>query len=169
MAFCHCSIHTCIAICLDIFYHQNTKNISLSGLRATALVDANFPSILHNKSYFFYFTHTFLQNTNVSLSILHIYSIKYLFFYNFLLFSPSPLFSHRPNPKGSKPISLRTTLSLTDPNHHHTNLKILAPTKHSFITSFIASLLQWVSKVDPPLLRLRRLIEPSSSSHRSQR
>ena len=27
--------------------------------------------------YFFYFTHTFLQNTHISLSILHIYSIKY--------------------------------------------------------------------------------------------
>ena len=30
-------------------------------------------------------------------------------------------------------------LSLTEPNHHHTNLKILASTKHSFITTFIAS------------------------------
>ena len=50
-------------------------------------------------------------------------------------------------------------LSLTEPNHHHTNLKILAPTKHSFIMTFIASSLQWVSKVDPPLLRLRRLID----------
>ena len=49
-------------------------------------------------------------------------------------------------------------LSLTEPNHHHTNLKILASTKHSFITTFIASSLQWVSKVDSPLLRLRRLI-----------
>ena len=65
------------------------------------------------KSYFFYFTHSFLQNTHISLSILHIYSIKYSFFYNFLLFSLSPLFSHRPNLKGPKPISLRTTLSLS--------------------------------------------------------
>ena len=146
-------------------------------LRAITLVDANLPSILHKKSYFFFFffffnfTHSFLQNTCISLSILHIYSIKYSFFYHFLLFSLSPLFSHRPNLKAPKPkpISLRTTLSLTDPNHHHTNLKILAPTKHSFITLFIASSLQWVSKVDPPLLWLRRLIEPFSSSHRSQR
>ena len=142
------------------------------------------------KSYFFYFRHSFLQNTCISLSILYIYSIKYSFFYHFLLFSPSPLFSHRPNLKvpKPKPISLRTTLkilpqnnflsltdpnhhhtnlkilpqnnflSLTEPNHHHTNLKILAPTKHSLITTFIASSLQWISKVDPPLLRLRRLI-----------
>ena len=66
------------------------------------------------KSYFFYFTHSFLQDTYISLSILHIYSIKYSFFYNFLLFSLSLLFSHRPNPKGPKPISLRTTtLSLS--------------------------------------------------------
>ena len=41
------------------------------------------------KTTFFYFTHLFLQNTHISLSILHIYSIKYSFFYNFLLF-PSP-------------------------------------------------------------------------------
>ena len=41
------------------------------------------------KTIFFYFTHLFLQNTHVSLSILHIYSIKYSFFYNFLLFSHS--------------------------------------------------------------------------------
>ena len=144
-------------------------------LRASTLVDANFLSILHQKNYFFYFTHSFLQNTHISLSILHIYSIKYSFFYNFLLFSPSPLFSHRPNPKGPKPISLRTTLSLslTDLNHHHTNHQILAPTKHLFITlfitSFIASSLQWVPKVDPPLLWLRRLIGASSSSCRSRR
>ena len=44
------------------------------------------------KIYFFYFAHLFLQNTHISLSILYIYSIKYSFFYNFLLFSPlSPL------------------------------------------------------------------------------
>ena len=112
------------------------------------------------KNYFFYFRHSFLQNTCISLSILHIHSIKYSFFYHFLLFSPSPLFSHRPHLKvpKPKPISLRTTLSFTDPNHHHTNLKILALTKHSFITSFIASSLQWVLKVNPPLLWLQRLI-----------
>ena len=50
---------------------------------------ANFPSILRRKTYFFCFTHPILQNTHISLSILHIYSIKYLIFYNFLLFSSS--------------------------------------------------------------------------------
>ena len=51
------------------------------------------------KNYFFYFTYLFLQNTQVSLSILHIYSIKYSFVYNFLLFPHSlrTPFSHRPN------------------------------------------------------------------------
>ena len=62
-------------------------------LRASTLVDANFLSILHKKNYFFFFffffTHQFLQNTHISLSILHIYSIKYSFFYNFLLFPHS--------------------------------------------------------------------------------
>ena len=57
-------------------------------------VDAKFPSILHKKkNYFFYFTHPFLQNTHISPFILHNYSIKYSFFYNFLLFPHSlPLF-----------------------------------------------------------------------------
>ena len=145
-------------------------------LRSITSVGVNFPSILHQKNYFFYFTYSFLQNTHINLSILHIYSIKYSFFYNFLLFSPSSLFSHKPNPKGPKPISLKTTLSLINPNQHHTNHQILALTKHlfitlfitSFITSFIASSLQWVPKVDPPLLRLRRLIGASYSSRRSR-
>ena len=52
-------------------------------------MDANFLSILHQKNYFFYFTHQFLQNTHISLSILNIYLIKYSFFYNFLLFPHS--------------------------------------------------------------------------------
>ena len=55
-------------------------------LRAFTSVLLNFLSILHEKTYFFYFTHPFLQNTHIGLSILHIYSIKYSFFYNFLLF-----------------------------------------------------------------------------------
>ena len=49
-------------------------------IRASAPVDAKFLSILQKKKkkiYFFYFTHPFLQNTHISLSILHIYSIKY--------------------------------------------------------------------------------------------
>ena len=48
-------------------------------LRATTLVSAKFPSILQEKPYFFYFTHSLLQNTHISLSILYIYSIKYSF------------------------------------------------------------------------------------------
>ena len=35
------------------------------------------------KNPLFYFTHPILQNTHISLSILHFYSIKYSFFYNF--------------------------------------------------------------------------------------
>ena len=58
-------------------------------VRATASAHTNFSSILHTKNYFFYFTHQFLQNTHISLSILLIYSIKYSFFYNFLLFPHS--------------------------------------------------------------------------------
>ena len=58
-------------------------------MQLSSSLDANLSSILHKKSYFFYLTHLFLQNTHISLSILHVYSIKYSFFYNFLLFPPS--------------------------------------------------------------------------------
>ena len=57
-----------------------------SSVRATTSVHANFLSILQEKPYFFYFTYPLLQNTHISLSILHIYLIKYSFFLHFLLF-----------------------------------------------------------------------------------
>ena len=56
-------------------------------IRVLTSVNVNFQFILHKKNYFFYFTHLILQNTHISLSILHIYSIKYSLFYYFLLFS----------------------------------------------------------------------------------
>ena len=59
---------------------------SLRMVRATTSARANFLSILQEKTYFFYFTHSLLQNTHISLSILHIYLIKYSFFLHFLLF-----------------------------------------------------------------------------------
>ena len=81
-------------------------------IRATTSVRSNFLSILQEKTYFFYFTHPLVQNTHISLSILHIYSIKYSFFYNFLLFPPS------------LPLSLTNPQSITTndhstPGHHH--------------------------------------------------
>ena len=94
--------------------------------RATTLVCANFLSILQEKTYFFYFTHPLLQNTNISLSILHIYSIKYSFFLHFLLFpSLSSLeVSHRPNTNPKSPTPSHCLLrQATDPtqtqNHPH--------------------------------------------------
>ena len=78
---------------------------------------ANFPSILHKKPTFFYFTYSILQNTHISLSILYICSIKYSFFYKFLLFSPPlPPLSHRPNNTNN-----HSTPSLHHhpPNQHH--------------------------------------------------
>ena len=59
----------------------------------------NFPYILHEFFFFFfYFTHLFFQNTHINLSILHIYSIKYSFFYNIYYFLTHYLsLFHRPN------------------------------------------------------------------------
>ena len=88
---------------------QNCYVICNSSLRAFTTVLLNFLSILHKKTYFFYFTHPLLQNTHISLSILHIYSIKYSLFYNFLLFTPSLPLSltdpQPPSPPSSPPSS----------------------------------------------------------------
>ena len=81
-------------------------------IRAITSVGAKNFLFCTSKTYFFYFTHSFLQNTHISLSILHIYTIKYSFFYNFLLFSSHP--SH------SLPISLsQTQQNPKSPGHHH--------------------------------------------------
>ena len=83
----------------------------LEVFRASISVWGNFLFILHEKTYFFYFTHPLLQNTHISLSILHIYSIKYSLFYNVLLFTPSlPLSLTDPQPP-SPPSSA--------PSHHY--------------------------------------------------
>ena len=78
-----------------------------SALRVISSVSVIVSFYFTLKTYFFYFIYSFLQNTYINLFILHIYSIKYSFFYYFLLFLYSlPLFlfgrihypfSHIPN------------------------------------------------------------------------
>ena len=81
-------------------------------VRASTSVRLNFLSILHEKTYLFYFTYPLLQNIHISLSILHIYSIKYSLFYNFLLFTPSLPLSltdpQLPSPPSSPPSQIIT-------------------------------------------------------------
>ena len=92
----------------------NTLNKTHQGI-ATASTHANFPSILHTKKLlFFYFTHSFLQNTHISRSILHIYLIKYSFFCNFLLFPHSLPFSltYPTLSKNTKILNARTTATM---------------------------------------------------------
>ena len=66
----------------------------------------NFFHFAHLKPTFFYFTHLFLQNTHISLSILHIYLIKYSFFYIFYYF-----LTHGPSLFLSLSLSLFVSLS----------------------------------------------------------
>ena len=68
--------------------------------------------LFYIKNYFFYFTLLFLQNTHISLSLLHIYSIKYSFFYNFYYY-----FLHCFSLSLSNPttIIITTLISLLDP------------------------------------------------------
>ena len=75
------------------------KNIPYQGIHISG---CKLSIYFAQKNYFFYFTHSFLQNTHISLFILHIYSIKYSLFYHLLLFSHL----------------LPLSLSLR-PNHHH--------------------------------------------------
>ena len=48
------------------------KVIRLLLLRASTSMDVNLSSILHKKSYFFYFTHLFLQNIHINSSIINV-------------------------------------------------------------------------------------------------
>ena len=73
-------------------------------IRASTSVDAKLFLFCISKTYFSYFTHSFLQNTHISLSILHIYSIKCSFFYIFYYF-----LTH------GRSLSLTASLSLSDP------------------------------------------------------
>ena len=107
-------------------------------LRAITSVGVNFPSILHQKNYFFYFTHSFLQNTHINLSILHIYSIKYSFFLQFFIILSLIAFlsqtqsertethlpqnnslSHKPKPAPHKPSDFSSDKALVHHAVHH--------------------------------------------------
>ena len=90
------------------------------------------------KHIFFYFTHPLLQKTHISLSILHIYSIKYSFFLYFLLFpsiwnkltNSSSLSSHthtHPSTKSPTPNQPPSSPSSYKPN---TNPKSPTPSHH---------------------------------------
>ena len=72
-----------------LFYqtiHVVKEHSLLWFLRAFTSVRLNFLSILHETTYLFYFTRSLLQKTYISLSILHIYLIKYSIYLHFLLF-----------------------------------------------------------------------------------
>ena len=64
-----------------VFGVSNAKYLAFdtpdgSALRATTSVDAKKISFYTSKTYFFYFTLLFLQNTYIILFIIHIYSNK---------------------------------------------------------------------------------------------
>ena len=89
------------------FFLDKTKFYTCRPIRASSSVRLYFLSILQRKTYFFYFTNSLLQNTHINLFILHVYSIKYSLFYNFLFFTPS------------LPLSLSQTHGYHHHHHHH--------------------------------------------------
>ena len=65
----------------------NYAQADVIALRAITLAGGKDFVYFTQKTYFFYFIPSLLQNTHISLSILQYISIKYSFFINFLLFS----------------------------------------------------------------------------------
>ena len=104
------------------------------------------------KHAFLYFTHSFLQNTNISLSILHIYSIKYS--------KPS---HHHPD-QYIATISDQYLASIINPhNHHHqASLIINPPIK---ISTTINPINTHESKSSKPSHHQQLIPNPPSSTH----
>ena len=122
-------------------------------VRAITLVGAKVFPFCTSKTYFFYFTHSFLQNTHINLSILQDISIKYYFFSIFLLlFSTTFTYNTRP---------LFLSVSLFFLIHSSFSIPISLPlsTDHlslslslslSFLPSLILSQKQPTQPADPP-------------------
>ena len=115
----------------DIEKNKKHPTLETKTIRATTSIRANFLSILQEKTYFFYSIHPLLQNTLINLSILHIYSIKYSFFFTFFIIS-FPLLSrtnsqtrllHRAIPTPNQPpfnkIRRATPTPILQQNHPH--------------------------------------------------
>ena len=100
-------------------------------------------------------TFSILQNIHISLSILHIYSIKYLLFYNFLLFTSS------------------LHLSLTDPqppssppsHHHHHHQKPKAIKSETGLQTCRLKLHQTPPNLHPKSKKNQHQINQHRSAH----
>ena len=96
------------------------------------------------KTCFFYFTHPLLQNTHISLFILHIYSIKYSFLTQYLATindqsssNHQPSLHHQPTqpPSSSQPHQpTDQNPKTTDQNHQNPLIKIIKPTNQNHHT-----------------------------------
>ena len=121
------------------FWKKFIGNFSINFSKSW-LVNVCLKSIYKFSIYFaqkttFSILHLFLQNTHINLSTLHIYLIKYSFFYNFLLFSPSP------------PLSLSHTQSETYSITYLPHRLSLSQTKSAFlINQIIITILHFIIK-----------------------
>ena len=88
-----------LALFMDMIYSTSVQVMVLikfvgSQLRATASVCLKDSVYFTQKTYFFYFTPSLLQNTHISLSIIHTFFIKIIFLLPFSIISHLP----PPNP-----------------------------------------------------------------------
>ena len=85
-------------------------------IRAITLAGAKKFPFYTSKTYFFYFTLSFLQNTHVGLSIIHLYSNKiFIFFTIFYYFLHCLTFPLRPNHHHHHYLDRRTIQDQTNP------------------------------------------------------
>ena len=115
------------------------------------------------KNYFFYFTHLFLQNTYINQSILHIYSIKYSFFYNFLLFPHSlPLSLTYPTLlKNTKILNARATALVHLCTILHQLMWVFFGSKCAYLNTF--SILHYFSLTNASALMFINYKDPAKS------
>ena len=99
-----------------------SRLVILCTIKAFTSVLLNFLSILYEKTYISYFTHPLLQNAHISLSILHIYSIK--IFIILLIFIIHSLIA----PLSLRPTATITTTITTQPLSSETKEKSNQPT-----------------------------------------
>ena len=80
-------------------------------------MDANFPSILHKKNYFFlFYTPIFTKHSRQFIYSTHLFNKIFILLQFFIILSLIASLSHRPNPKPiQSPISPSLLLSLTNP------------------------------------------------------
>ena len=91
------------------------------------------------KLLFLFYTLIFTKHPHQFIYSIHLFHKIFIIFPFFIILSLTTFLSHTQSERTETHLPQNNSLPLIDPNHHHTNHQILAPSKHSFITLFITS------------------------------